>query len=97
MFVSIFSCPVNGHHFYTPPGCLLFTPSLPIFLNTEEIPLSCCFSGLNSPSSRSLLTGEMLQTISLGGPSLIALQYLSPVLGRPELDTALQVNMDDKI
>lgn len=42
---------------YKQLGPVYFKPCLPIF----DTPMSCCSTGIDSPSSQSLLTGEMLQ------------------------------------
>jgi len=88
-FVPIASSPVPGHH-RKEPGSLFFTSSLQMFVCIDEISLSLFFSRLNNPCSLSFSSQERIFTC----PLLDCLQYVSLLLGNPELDPALQMCPD---
>lgn len=76
------------------PPCTL---SFQILLLIGKLSLSLPFSGLSSPRSLSLLIGELFWSLNnLSGHLMGSFQYVhvSLVLGSPELDSALQVWLD---
>ena len=89
-FVPLASCPGTGHHWEEPVSVLLLSSFMYVLYPT----LSRLFSRLESQLPQPFLRGGMLQSLHhLCGPSLDSLQYvhLSPVLGTPALDPALQL------
>jgi len=89
-FVPFASHPLTGHH-WKKPGCVLFAPSLQVFIGIDEIHFEIPFlQDEQSRLSQPLLIGKMLQALHhLCGPVLDSFQYvLVSCSGGPR--TALQ-------
>lgn len=68
-------CPVTGHP-WKEPGSVLFAPSIQVFICIGRILQSLLSSMLNSSSSPSLSSKQMLQSLHLCDPVLVFLWYV---------------------
>ena len=96
-FTAISPCTILADH-WKEVGCVPFSPTLTIFINTNKILSQSSFlKAEQTQVTHSFLTGEMLQALyHLCGPLLDSLQEISVffVPWSPELDTIVQVRLD---